>query len=1098
MPHGIHQLRFAFLAALLCGVGGVAQEPPRPGKEKDAAVKLPDGTIVFYTKTPDDANPPIEGVRLSAKDYKALVEQADQLKKLKDVVKPVGPSECHVAARALTRGDRVVAELTLTYRFRTTLPRAMVALGGGRAFPTSAKIDGDALPVLIAADDGFNVLVETAGDHTLTLIAETPISARGFKSQLGFDIGLPKAAISSLTFISPYPGDSKGKRVTVSVRGGDPAAKPSDFRRTGHDATALAKEPVPLGAADLVEVTWDAASSTGNSTPTALIVESDVAVKIEDTQVETTAKVKLKGDAARDWGIVLPEGAQVSVERYIAVKASDPAAGSQPEITKPVEKSGPGRWTVELPDTADWVLTAIVRTPRDKGKTGTYPIGPIAVRNVLRQTGAVRISVPSNVRIVYSHGSELRRADPAAGESAAFQFHTVPVGPGDSYPPLLELTATPATGIVFLKPQYKFRLTPAGWRLHADLHFTPVRTSVVHARIEYPAEWPPVEFGPVELVENNATEQAGPRRATTIRFDVAKHDSFDLTMDVTLPVPPGLRTAAISFPQFPNMSVRESGISVAVPQGVEVRGSARFDADPAGLPTELLPPASETASKSAAVTLATTLPGAASRVDLTWQPFRPPLTADIQADVTVQDRQIVVAETIEFRGTEPIGNPLRLRGPVGVVGLRGQPTLTPAGPGEWTVTPPADRGRDFTLTLTFAVPARPDAIGHIPVGLIWSDDATHTEAAVRAWSGLDRRLGGFDGPWQESAPSASSNKDSLPGLTLKATRGPDDAAPGLSVGLADTDTAPARAIIERALIQVWFSADGPSAGRSRFVLSRWPAVGVDLDLPDTSVEVWLDGKRFDGLAPVAPSEGYTSAVRVPMPEPKPGRPAAVLDVRFACPKSTLHQTISAPHVRSAAAKTPPRWQVTSPPGTVALNPAGELTSEARWLWHNGRILPTPVGSTADLDHWILEGNEPTTTGEEETGIVGRQIEPGKLVHLVILPFAAWTAACSVFVLIVGLMLARMKGGIGFTIAIISFLAVVCYLVFPQPFGQFLAAAQPGLLAVAVVLLGQSMVRSYYRRRITNLPGFSRVPVESVADSGPKLARAETPAAAVGG
>lgn len=150
------------------------------------------------------------------------------------------------------------------------------------------------------------------------------------------------------------------------------------------------------------------------------------------------------------------------------------------------------------------------------------------------------------------------------------------------------------------------------------------------------------------------------------------------------------------------------------------------------------------------------------------------------------------------------------------------------------------------------------------------------------------------------------------------------------------------------------------------MLSRWPAAGVDLDLPDTSVEVWLDGKRFEGLAPLVPSDGYASAVRVPMPEPKPGRPAAVLDVRFVCPKATLHQTLSAPHVRSATAKAPPRWQVVSPSGTVALNPSGELTAETRWLWHHGRILPTPVGSTADLDRWILDGTEPTTTGEEGT------------------------------------------------------------------------------------------------------------------------------------
>jgi len=74
MPRRVRQIRFAVLVLAMGAAAGFAQEPPRPGKEKDAAVKLPDGTIVFYTKAPDDPNPPIDGVRLSAKEYAALVE----------------------------------------------------------------------------------------------------------------------------------------------------------------------------------------------------------------------------------------------------------------------------------------------------------------------------------------------------------------------------------------------------------------------------------------------------------------------------------------------------------------------------------------------------------------------------------------------------------------------------------------------------------------------------------------------------------------------------------------------------------------------------------------------------------------------------------------------------------------------------------------------------------------------------------------------------------------------------------------------------------------------------------------------------------------
>jgi hypothetical protein len=214
-----------------------------------------------------------------------------------------------------------------------------------------------------------------------------------------------------------------------------------------------------------------------------------------------------------------------------------------------------------------------------------------------------------------------------------------------------------------------------------------------------------------------------------------------------------------------------------------------------------------------------------------------------------------------------------------------------------------------------------------------------------------------------------------------------------------------------------------------------------------------------------------------LPEPKFGRAIVVLDVRFVGAKSALRYAVLPPHVRAAASKNPPRWQVIPPPGTVALNLSGELAAETRWLWHGGRFLPAPVGTTAELDRWIQDGTEPTTSGDE-AGLVGKQIDFGKSIRLVLLPMTAWSATCSVIVLIAGLTLARLKNGLGVVIIIIGVLSVAAYLGFPQPFGQLIAAAQPGLLAVAVVLIGQATVRGYYRRRITNLPGFSRIPVES--------------------
>jgi hypothetical protein len=1065
-------VRFAILGCLLAATAATGQDPPKPAKDKDA-IKLPDGTIVFYTKSPDDANPPVDGVRLSAKEYKALVDQAEQLKKQRDGAKPAGPSECRVAAKVVTRGDRSVAELTLTYQFRTTLPRQSVALGGGHAFPTGAKIDGDKLPVLVSADDGFTVLIEQPGDHTLTLSADAPVTPRGFTGANGFDVGLPRAAITSLTFESPFPAGTKDKRVTVGVRGADPAVRPGEFHRTTYDAAGPVR-PVPLGPADHLEVIWDAPTGGGSSS-TAVVAESEIAVRFDDTQVETTAKVKLKGDSARTWSLVLPHGAHVGVDRGGTTRSD--ATGTQPTVTKPADRPGPGRWTVDLPDAGDWVLTAVVRTPRGKPgspeSAGPFPVGPFAVRNVLRQTGTVRVTGPPNVQFGFTHGSELRRSDPIGEDVATFHFHTVPVGPGDAYPPLAEITATHSLGVVLVRPQYRFRLTQAGWRVHADVHVTPIRTTVAHLRFEYPAEWPLAELGPPELAERSTADPPGPRKGTIIRFDPPRHEPFDFTIDATLPVTG--RTAAVTLPQFIETSVRESVVNVVLPSGFDVRGSVRPAAPGADAAVDLMPNTTNTVTA--------TIPGPAGRVDLAWLPHRTDLAADVRADVSFQDRQYVVTETIEFRAPEAFNRPVRLRGPTGVAGLRGQPILTPAGPGEWTVAPAGEPAKEFTLVLSYAIAGKPDPGSRLPVGLIWPDDATRTDVTVRVWSGADQRVAGFDGPWRQAPPSPSPNRDSLPGLTLQATRGPDDPAPPLTILPTETDAPLSRAAIERSVVQVWFPGDGPGLGRARLLLSRWPAAGVDLDLPDPAVEILLDGKRVEALPPLAPADGFAAAVRVPMPDPKPGRPPVLLEVRFPLAKSDWVQTVQAPHVRAAVLRTPSRWQISPAPGSVILDTAGSLSAETRWSFRGSRFVPSPVGSSADLDRWIADGTE-SNTESDESGILGRQIDPYRPVRLTTLPATPWSIGCSAVVVLVGLILSRMKSGLGYAVGVVGAVLAVAYLGFPQPAGEFVAAAEPGLAAVAVAAGAYAAVHWYYRRQIAHLPGFSRVPADDPTQLGP--------------
>ena len=132
------------------------------------------------------------------------------------------------------RGENAASNLSrpaqkLTYSFRTTQPNTAVA---ARRAPEAFLVNASGstapkLPVLDTGDDGFAVTVEAAGDHTLVLDVESPVTARGAKAEVGFDLGLPRAPITTLA-LDPPQGDVK--RVNLTTKTPDPAALTKDAR----------------------------------------------------------------------------------------------------------------------------------------------------------------------------------------------------------------------------------------------------------------------------------------------------------------------------------------------------------------------------------------------------------------------------------------------------------------------------------------------------------------------------------------------------------------------------------------------------------------------------------------------------------------------------------------------------------------------------------------------------------------------------------------------------------------------------------------------------------------------------------------------------
>lgn len=1067
--------------------------PTPTGETRAAALKLPDGTIVLYTKNPDDPNPPIDAVILSAKEYKALVEQAENGKKGKDPVKPQSPSGCAIRAKVQQAGESLVTGVTLIYTVQTTAPRTTVNLGCARGFPRAARLSDGKLPVLGVSPEGLTAVLEKPGEHTLTVELDAPIGPRGSKGELGFDVGLPRAAITTFS-LEPPPGGVK--KVTVGTRSPD---RPTETQRNSFPVDRLAHAPgQPLGPTDTLEVTWDAPTTTAPPQPTdtSLIADSQVTVRVDESQVEATAKIRLRGPA-REWHIALPSGADV-----VATRATPPPGGPETPfpttgsatLVRPPDNNRP-IWTLKLPEgpPVEWTVTATVRVSRpnssDPKSRGPYPIGPFAVLSATRQTTTLQVTAPSTVRVRFRHGAEVRPQNIPAGsdEELVGIFKTTQATPqGKNYPsPILELEATPARVFVRIEPTHRLKRIEAGWRLDTIFKVTPVRADVDQVVVDFPEGWQNLEAGPPEVVHEIQEHKEGKSRVLTIQLTAAHRSTFNLTLTGIYPVPVTSKQITAGLPRFRQAIEQNARVSASVPEGLEIRGtvSAWENGQPAGS-VDLKPDPGEPKPGAGVTSASAQMEKGADRVEIGWQAHRPELDAEMRADITIQDRQAVVVQTIRFRAPDGGGRPIRLRGPTTLTGLRG--SADPVGPGEWIFRPPTDSGKEVSLSLSFGI-AIPDpkpgesARQTIPIGLIWPDSATRVSTVVRVWGATaTRRVSRFEGPWRELPPEP--DRDALPVLTL--------AGSGLGLPLSFELGEIGEGLIpqvwvDRALIQAWVGNDHVSV-KSRFLLRRWSASGVEMTLPTGVVpEVSIDGRKVTDLRPAPGNADGTTSMRIPVGEPRPGRTWAILEIRHQVPTGGApwgEVPLAPPILAAATFRLPPRWQVSYPADMTTLVASGNLQVDAKWNLRQGLVLPIANGSSQDLEQWFSAGQEGEAEGDpavSATGsgdldaIVGRQPVLGRVV-LYRFPRAGWIAFCSLMILLVGVGLSRLRPGLlGPTVAVAGTLVACSAVIWPQPTTQVIAGCQPGLWVTVLLLAGQALLRWYHRRRVTHLPGFTR-------------------------
>jgi hypothetical protein len=1053
--------------------------------KKPSAIKLPDGTIILYTANPNEAAPKIDGVLLSAKEYQQLLDATEQLKKLREA-KPTAPSVCRIRGRVDSSTGKPVVRLTAVFSFRTTAARTLVLLGGQRAAPVAATGPDGKVPLLELTAEGLAVLVEQPGEGTVTVEFEAVAAARGAKNELGVELGLPRAAITSLSFEAPGP---TVKKLTVGTRTPESgAARPPEPKRVTDDAVRYAPKAdgtgVPLGPIDWLEIAWElpAAAAAGDAAPSA---EAEIAVRVDESQVETTARLRLRGPA-RDWHLHLPNDATVTAVRP---GAGDGAAVAT--VTRPTDPKQP-LWLVRTPEAGEWLVTAIARVARPDAKdakhAGPYAVPMAFAAGLPRQTGTVRVHAPATIRVSnFQHAAEVRRLDTVPGADApvaAFRYATA--GPK---PSAFSFEARPARGFTAVQPHHKLDLTHEGWRLRTELRVTPVRTTVEQVVFELPSAWrEPVARPDDRVDEVQAGPEANGKRPWTIRLATGTSEPFALTIETLFAVPETANETVLTLPRFPGVTERETQVSVSVPDGLAVKGSAR-DA------TALAPVG--TTKPAAATRLAGTFETPPTALELAWQPYRAELAATVRADVTLGERQMTITQTVQLKANDPIGRAVRVRGPATPLALQTAPALDANGFGSWNWTPAAD-AKDATLTLSFSVPLPPRGEakpGVADVPLFWPD-ATAVAATVRVWGAPGpgaRRPANVQGPWDERPPEPVAERDSLPWLTLAAV-GSTKPIP-LAFELEEPVES-GGAVVERAALQYWVAPDGATQGRARFLLKRWSPAGLELELTGTAVPtVYVNRERVDPVPAVGGTEGERT-YRVALPETKPNRTTLVLEVHFPVAVAARGElALVPPRIRGAVALAPARLQVALPSSSVPIAFGPSFEADRRWGWRGG--FPAPVAGLAadELDRWFLGGAVPAEADLWEVpiddAVTGRLYSHGP-VRVVRLPRGPFVIACSLLALVLGFGVSRLRPRlVGPALALVGLAAVAAGALWPQSAAQAFAAALPGLCALAVALGFAAIVRGIARRRIENLPTFRRetVPPAPIATgSNPRPSR----------
>jgi hypothetical protein len=1102
------------LVALTCGAAapqlpsGTRADKPDEKKDKTAAPVSPDlsplpadAIIAIYEGTLKGLGSTPDAYLLKADRFERMQEELARLRR--QVERPAAQSPTRLILKGKVDGNLVA--LQAVYEFETSKPGDVVRLGCSLAQATGVSMDGKT-PRLLAGrsggtapaargeEEGFFVVVDKPGEHQLTLDLLLALSAR--PGGQGFILDLPRAPITRLELDLPA-----GSR---DVRLGTRPIQGSLLSQKGAQLIGN------LGALDRLELDWKSAQAA--SAGAVLAARGQIHVRLDARDLTTTARLILEVVAGQvqQWQLALPKGASLAVD-----------AADQPRVTgiDRVDRNRITLHTIRLKEPTTDPLTVTVSTrvpaPRPPSNKSTS-IGPFNVLGTVRQVGSVLVS--SSVADWHleatPHADLTRRAateeelarDPSL--VAAFRY-----GPGNANRgglSWLDLEAESVRGQLRTRLAHLLYLAPGEdkngdeglrWHVQTTLTVTPRWAGIERFRVRMPAG---CEFDESTL--------ALPDRVRTVNYDKASRQvEFRL-------VPGGADLAPITvtlegtYPAAPARAPGRASLALPQPQGMlEKEGTIRVQV-PASL--ELVAPEPERAGglellRQTTHELHWRCPRRTpDRIDVEWRPHRPAVHAASLVDLVLGRGQAQVRHELRYQmpsgGT--VSPRLTFKVPAGVVpgSLRvrkGGQLVGDVVDGLARIAATEPGRPVLELSYRFEVP---EATTSLLVPLLVPEGVTQGETKVRIWSEPDLLpLPPRDG-WAEQNLEVVAGQDRLPVLVLLALRVDSP----LRLRLAARQPS-SQALIERVLARVEVEADGKQTYRVGYRLGRLAGGHLDFELPapvaTINLVARLAGKlvlpellaaadeRRDGR-PVP--RGTLVRLRLPR---EPVSRSAVLELSYQLPpdrlgRTPLTTTLAPPRPLGEAAGVPARWQITAPSGWVVLAPEPDPGSPIVWGLRGWLLAPRSKLTPADLEAWFAGDERPVPVEESAAAPTLVLWRDGTAsVTLTHFPQKAWLVACSMVLVVLGLLLSRLglsslpgrwlwAWGMG---AVLVLAGLVLVVITPSLANLIAYGCQPGLVVLIVLVGVQWMLHERYRRQIIFLPSFSR------ARTGSSLGRADS-------